>query len=356
MLRFINLNIVVPTVLTVVFSLANATAQTCDCKTDVAFLAERYQEDYGGFKDFKVENPDWGEKFQAIITQSEKTDDIIKCHEIIGELIDYLNNGHVYFGAWEDNPKFEELYKSDDDDKNYYPSLDFPNPETALLAIRTGNLEYKIDLDTLIENNQSYLDAVEHLIIDLRGNSGGGDDTYTKVIPYIYTNPIISYTAEFWASENNIKGFEKFSNDPNLPEETKEWLNVIIEKAKKNPNSFVQIGENLTDTLSLDQVKEFPKRVSILIDGECTSATEEFLLKAKQSSKTTIYGYEPSGGVLDYANLNPVFTPSGYWYATIPTSRSKRLPENPVDPDGIAPDVLVDKSVEDIVAWVLENG
>ena len=129
----------------------------------------------------------------------------------------------------------------------------------------------------------------------------------------------------------------------------------MVKKGKANPNNFVLFGENETDTVKLEVIKDFPRKVSILIDGKCTSATEEFLLKAKQSSKTTIYGYESTGGALDYSNLNPVITPSGFWYATVPTTRSSRLPENPVDPGGISPDVLVNKNVDNLIEFVISQ-
>lgn len=334
-------------------TLSNIQAQECDCKTDVAFLAERYKKDYSGFQDFKIFHPDYEKQFQSFIDQSTTTKDVIKCHELIGELIAYLNNGHVTFGVLEENPKFEELYENDDAD--YYPTLVFPDPVTALLTIKTGNLEYKIDLDTLIETNKSKIDITEHLIIDLRGNSGGGDDTYNNVIPLIYTNPIITNGALLWTSENNISLFEQYVDNPNLPEETRQQIGEMVKKGKANPNSFVLFGENETDTIKLEVIKEFPRKVSILIDGECTSATEEFLLKAKQSSKTTIYGYESTGGALDYSNLNPVYTPSSYWYATVPTTRSSRLPENPVDPNGILPDVLVNKDVDNLIEFAISQ-
>lgn len=334
-------------------TLSNAQAQECDCKTDVVFLSERYKKDYSGFQDFKIVHPDFEAQFQSFIDQSNTITDVIKCHELIGELIAYLNNGHVAYGVLEANPKFEELYDGDETDD--YPSLVFPNSKTALLTIKTGNIAYKIDLDTLITTHQTQLDTIKHLIIDLRGNTGGGDDMYTNVIPFIYTNPIITHAALLWTSENNIALFENYVEHPDLPEDTRQDIENIIKKGKAHPNTFVLFGDRETDTITLENTKEFPKKVSILINGECTSATEEFLLKAKQSSKTTIYGYESSGGALDYSNLNPVFTPSGYWYATVPTTRSSRLPEHPVDPHGIAPDVLVDKDVEDVVEFVMHQ-
>jgi hypothetical protein len=334
-------------------SLSNAQAQDCDCKTDVVFLSERYKTDYSGFQDFKIVHPDFEAQFQSFINQSKSITDVIKCHELIGELIAYLNNGHVAYGVLEANPKFEELYENDETDD--YPSIVFPNSKTALLTIKTGNIEYKTDLDTLITTHQTQLDAIKHLIIDLRGNTGGGDDTYNNIIPFIYTNPIITHGAFLWTSENNIALFEIYVEHPDLPEDTRQDIEKMIKKGKAHPNTFVLFGDRETDTIRLEKTKEFPKKVSILIDGKCMSATEEFLLKAKQSSKTTIYGYESSGGALDYSNLNPVFTPSGYWYATVPTTRSSRLPEHPVDPHGIEPDVLVDQDVKDLIMFVIDK-
>lgn len=332
-------------------TLSTLQAQECDCKADVEFLVERYTKDYSGIQDFKISHPDFEKQFQSFINTSASINKVLKCHQVIGELISYLDNGHVVFGVLEENPNFEELYE--DDDKDYYPSLIFPNLKTALLTIKTGNIDYKIDLDTLITTHQTKLDTIEHLIIDLRGNSGGGDDTYNTIIPFIYTNPIVTSGALLWTSENNIALFEQYVGNPNIPEETKQQIETLVKKGKEHPNTFVLFGESETDTITIDTIKDFPKKVSILIDGECMSATEEFLLKAKQSSKTTIYGYESTGGALDYSNLNPVYTPSGYWYATVPTTRSSRLPENPVDPNGIEPDVLVDSDVKDLIKFVI---
>lgn len=68
---------------------------------------ERYKKDYSGFQDFKIAHPDYEKQFQSFIDQSTTINDVIKCHQTIGELIAYLKNGHVAFGVLEANPKFE---------------------------------------------------------------------------------------------------------------------------------------------------------------------------------------------------------------------------------------------------------
>ncbi len=81
-------------------------------------------------------------------------------------------------------------------------------------------------------------------------------------------------------------------------------------------------------------------------------------MAARQSGKVTLFGAEPTGGVLDYANVNRV-TACGGLVLGYPTSRSQRLPGDPVDPAGIAPQVRIPPGVRDEIGWVrdtLERG
>jgi hypothetical protein len=50
---------------------------------------------------------------------------------------------------------------------------------------------------------------------------------------------------------------------------------------------------------------------------------------------------QPSAGVLDYANVRVFALPSGKCFMAIPTTRSRRLPKNPIDNVGITPDVRI---------------
>lgn len=88
-----------------------------------------------------------------------------------------------------------------------------------------------------------------------------------------------------------------------------------------------------------------PSRVAVLIDGRCGSSCEAFLLEARQSEKVRLIG-RPTGGNLDYGNMFPHPLPSGrtVWAST---TRSRRLPENPIDDTGILPDVEMDPALFD---------
>lgn len=336
--------------------LSNAQKKNCDCGKDMEFLTYSYLNDYSGIQDFAKLNPDYIKVIDNIKNQAKSTNNIQKCDKIIGKLIHYINNGHVYYGQTEKNPYYKKN-KTDAENlsESSEPELYFLDSITVLFSLKSCELSYKSILDSLILVNKAKLDRTEHFIIDLRGNGGGGDPFFTSLISYLYTNPILVYTAELWASENNIKNFENLLYEPEIPDSNKKMIQLIIDRAKKHPNQFVPFSENTIDTIVLEEITEYPKKVSIVIDNKCASSTEQFLLLAKQSTKTTIYGYTNTMGVLDYANLNFIITPSGYWYASVPMTRSARLPDNPVDPDGIKPDIYVDKKIKDIILWLRHN-
>lgn len=334
-------------------TLANAQEKKCECGKDFEFLTSRYLHDYSGMQDFRKQNPDYLKKIEKLSKKANSAKSFTKCNKIIETLIKYLDNRHVNAGPTEDNPLYVKKSKKNENHRDSLdPKIKFLDEKTVLIGIKTADLSFKPMLDSLVLINKERLDTTRHFIIDLRGNGGGGDATFNMLIPYLYTNPILIHLVELWSTENNIKVFENFLDNPHVPAESKEFIKKIVSKGKQNINKFVPISEQRIDTLQLDGPKSFPEKVSIIIDKKCFSATEQFLLLAKQSSKVTIYGYENSGGALDYSNLNVIVTPSGYWYASVPTTRTTRLPDNPVDPDGIRPHVLVDKKIKDIIKFV----
>jgi hypothetical protein len=341
-------------IFSLLFTTFIAQAQTCNCAADFAFLEAAYKTDYAGMPDFIHRHPNYNETFAHIKQQSKKTNDVARCDELIKQLITYLNNGHVSYGKTMKNPLYKKTV-SPLTTPSYKPTLQFIDSKTVKIEIKTCELDYKPMLDSLVYANKEKLDKTEHFIIDLRGNEGGGDAMFDTLIPYLYTNPILCYSADLWASPNNVKMFANFLTNPNLPADTKAVVEKIVVAGTERPNTFVPMSNNKVDTILFEAPMPYPKKVSVLIDRKSASATEQFLLLAKQSKKVTIYGHENSAGALDYANVNVILTPSGYWYAGIPTTRSNRLPKNPVDPMGIKPDVVVDKSVKDLIDYVLKK-
>ena len=84
-----------------------------------------------------------------------------------------------------------------------------------------------------------------------------------------------------------------------------------------------------------------PRNIGIIINEGNASSAEQFLLAVRQSDKVILFGNSNTAGVLDYSNITPNAMPSNNFQLWCPMTRSKRLPENPVDNIGIAPDVII---------------
>lgn len=208
-------------------------------------------------------------------------------------------------------------------------------------------------LSKLLKDNAQALGSTRNLIIDARRNGGGSDVVYGPLMPYLYTRPIYSIGMEMRASADNVTlrraVADRLRKNPEGLESAKELdaQNLIMEK---HPGSYVQTDSRPFSILNLGEALQYPKRVVVLIDLAGSSG-EEFLLAARQSGKVTLMGQQNSRGVLDFANVVSMPSPTGRFELQWATSRSLRLPEDPVDNGGIKPDVRIPASASDLVSY-----
>lgn len=81
-----------------------------------------------------------------------------------------------------------------------------------------------------------------------------------------------------------------------------------------------------------------PRQILFLADKEVGSASEALLFAARQSKKVKIMG-TPTYSVLDYASARGIDLKLSNRMLVLPTNRSVRLPEYPIDNIGIQPDI-----------------
>ena len=217
----------------------------------------------------------------------------------------------------------------------------------GILIIPSFNHIYKKEIDSVLLANEKMILSKPVLIIDIRNNGGGSDVTFSKLIPYLYTNPIITISSSIYSTPENIRKFEKTINDPLFPAREKDYFRTLIDKMRKSLYGYV---ERPDDTLTLHRIFPAPALVGIIYNKKTISSAEGFVLKARQSKKVILFG-ENSGGVLDYANMNWVKFPCLDNELGYGTSRSNRLPDQPVDNFGITPDVLFVLGISD---WISE--
>ncbi|MBO9676396.1 MAG: hypothetical protein J7577_23345 [Sphingobacteriaceae bacterium] len=232
-------------------------------------------------------------------------------------------------------PKFKIL-----DDKTYV----FEMPSFA-------SPDYVNVMDSIIKKNSGEIDKRDHLIIDLRKNYGGTVLVYDKLIPYLYTNPILTEGARVLATEENIRDY--YSKIPsNASESRKKVLERNLSILKSHIGELYPLYP--VDTVRMAEVRSYPKFVSLIIDKNTASAAELFILKAKQSSKVKLYGTNSSGAI-DYLEVVRTKLPCGFYSLGYPACKSLRLPGYPLDNVGIKPDIEIPAGISDWIEFVKAN-
>ncbi|HIP48447.1 MAG TPA: peptidase S41 [Lutibacter sp.] len=238
-------------------------------------------------------------------------------------------------------PDKELFYKSVYADK---PFIEKIRDNVVLLRIPSFMYENKKEIDSLLSKNDSLIKKTTNLIIDLRNNGGGSDASYGKIIPYLYTNPYRVIGVERLSTELNNVNLIKYFTRPDLPKNEIEWAKESIEKINNNIGKFVNLDSEI-DINTRDEIFPFPKNVAILINENCGSTTEQFLLAAKQSKKVKLFGIT-TAGALDISNLNSIKSLCNEFELVYGTSKSIRIPEMIIDDKGIQPDYYFDKSIK----------
>jgi Peptidase family S41 len=226
-----------------------------------------------------------------------------------------------------------------------YTEFNKPDEDVAYMRISTfdGNVAYV--LDSFIKNNDAAMTSTRYLVLDLRGNAGGADRSFYSLLQYIYTKPIVTPGIAYLSTNDNIEA-DRFRASTSNSDEVRR---ILQEEAREMQKNLGHYTPSTNDTFKQNWPKKNPEKIVVLVDGKCASATEQFLLATKQSSKVVTMG-QITAGALDYSNKRPKPFPCIPFTLEYPISRSARLPEHPIDNVGISPDVVLSDDAD----WVKE--
>ncbi len=317
---------------------------------------ENPERDYVGFI-IKSGNPDWSPKqIKLEIYKNKEGQYDMKYYmgnhtprefnnvEILGN--NYLLAGFVTF------KRLEPKLRSSKEFALFFKSLSVEAPfvekisdSTVLLRIPSFMFGQKKKIDSVLDKNKDLITHMPYLIIDLRNNGGGSDSSYEALIPFLYTNPIRVVGLEFLSTELNNKRMLNFIKNPGFSDEDKKWAKKAFEKLNKHLGEFVNLDDDVVSIVTKDTIYPYPKNIGILINKNCGSTTEQFLLAAKQSKKVKLFGTTTSGA-LDISNLNMTVFPCGEYQLWYGLTKSFRIPGMAIDDKGIQPDFYFDPTIK----------
>src|SRR5690606_12869800 len=148
-------------------------------------------------------------------------------------------------------------------------------------------------IDDLLEKHENEILNTENLIIEIRNGTGGSDNSYQNILPFIYKNPIRIPRTDYLSTPINKQRLYELDRNTGFAieygiqttEEEKVDLMEKYEKLNKHLGEVVNLNAEKTKILELDTVYEFPKQVALLINENNVSTDEQFILEAKQSKK-----------------------------------------------------------------------
>lgn len=220
------------------------------------------------------------------------------------------------------------------------------NKDSTLIYLPSFNPCLQKEIEELIESNAELLSKSRSLIIDVRNNGGGSTTCFEKLLPYLYTNPCSYVTWKFRSSAANIRKFRQWGTfEPeNDSLEARKAAKSALQKAKDNNGKLITLFPADGFEVTLPEVLPFPQQVAVIMNGRCASATEAFLLQARQSRKTKLFG-QRTMGCFDISNMNQIVSPCKRIELHCAMTINNDLEQTSIDGIGIMPDFLIPGSI-----------
>ncbi len=224
-------------------------------------------------------------------------------------------------------------------------TLTWRDDSVAIVSVPSHQWSNRALLDSLIGANRARFDAAAVLLIDLRGNEGGGSQATAPLNPYVVGADSLDPSAGFGeavmlASPDQV-AYARRSFGP----DTSAFVRRLVRVMEAAPGTLVP----LFDPDSVPPPGRFPppiygaRRVGVLTDRGTVSASEVLVEFARDSRRAVTIG-EPTAGALDYQNVNIVrIAPDeSRWFLGYPTITARAdLPRGGVRGRGIAPEIAL---------------
>ena len=223
---------------------------------------------------------------------------------------------------------------------------------------------YHEPLERRITEHLEPLRAAPLLILDLRGNEGGGVHTSDSLAPFYTsakTQPRRAYSGReaVVSSPDQLAYFQGVARNMAPGSAWEKRFLALVERMQREPGKVLVTdvwGNPPEPPPPPAPAYERPAHFAILIDRGTVSAAEAFVLAAWKSDRVTIFG-DNSGGSIDYQSVSivPLACRQHGLRLGYPTiGGSEHLPAGGFNAEGIPPDVRIGPKVADPIQFIVE--
>ncbi len=321
-----------------------------DCRRDLDDLPGFLLENDAGGKDAQAR---YGSAhFEAALAAAQSAAAAVKsdadCLPVLSKYLEAWRHGHLQVVPMASTaPSVAASGAAAGDDR--LPAMRALSHDTLLLTLRSFNNGTREPLVRLLASKREVLESHPNWIIDVRDNNGGMDSSYEPVMPWLMANDGLQVGTTLYVTPANIAGWERvcLSSAPGDAECARNLAPFIdrMKAAKTGDYISLRPGQDLLPSPADKSATHQPRRVAILTDEACGSSCEQFLLEARQSFSVKLVGRR-TFGALDVSNLRDHDLPSGKRRLFYATTRSLRIPDQPVDGIGVLPDIYLPRGKE----------
>ena len=176
----------------------------------------------------------------------------------------------------------------------------------------------------MIKDNWDAITSRPYLIVDLRCNKGGNDQSFDALMALTYSRPYLTHGVEQYATPDFLDFFKDIiAHEPQS--EWRDYLQELTDSMENHLGDYVlRPGMQRIRLVRRDTVYQHPRR--------------------------------RTSGTLDLSNVFAITSPSGWFKLYIPTTRSCRWPDIVIDGKGIAPQIPIPYEESQIEALQERDG
>jgi len=235
-------------------------------------------------------------------------------------------------------------------------SLNIIDSNFIVVKVPKSSWATKTVVDSLVALNRPAIEKTPNLIIDIRNNTGGTWAVYRSLFPYIFTKPVIPGVGSYRCSEDFIDllkaDIEKGKKDSSLAHFLPREMELLDSMLQYKGGFYYSPPDTMKFDTSAIYPSAFPKKVIVLMNYKCASASEMFVQFCQQSKKAIIAG-EKTWGAVDNVEIFSFNSPSGNTKLSIPRTRMLYGKNRTLDFIGIQPDVTIPSTEKDWYKYIL---
>ncbi len=226
------------------------------------------------------------------------------------------------------------------------------------IAMRTMNTSLSNDWTGFLAKVKQTHKESDHIFFDLRGNLGGGTGVSSKMLDILAEKSVPSAFSQKMSNRGAIS-LQMHLNMLNSSSTNGKYRKSLISELELNKKKYKLnhiVNNSETQRKYLLSSIDIGKKITVVVDNQCASACEMFLMQLRFFKNVKIYG-DRTSGALHTGETGYFLLPKSNILITMPISAFSYHSDEYFEGIGISPDVQFEnrEEVEYLIKIIVNN-